>query len=245
MSQWLRSLLFTTFMFAWTGIYAVFFVIVAPWLPMDQRFALVRFYARRILDGASVMVGLSFSVTGLENLPPQAHVAYWKHASAWETFAQFLVGPSKVIVLKRELMFIPFFGWGLALIGAIPVQRGAGASAVNQVVQHGVRRLQQGLSVLIFPEGTRTRAGETRRYGVGGALLAARAQCKVVPIAHDAAYYWPRRGLLKRAGVIRVVIGSPIDATGLEPREINERAQTWIEATIREIREQAVCERPR
>lgn len=245
MLQWLRSLLFTTFMFAWTGVYAVFFVIVAPWLGMEQRFALVRFYARRILDGARFMVGLSFSVTGLENLPPEAHVAYWKHASAWETFAQFLVGPSKVIVLKRELMFIPFFGWGLALIGAIPVQRGAGASAVNQVVQHGVRRLQQGLSVLIFPEGTRTRAGETRRYGVGGALLAARAQCKVVPIAHDAAYYWPRRGLLKRAGVIRVVIGPPIDAAGLEPREINERTQAWIEGTIREIRAQAACERPR
>ena len=245
MLQWLRSLLFTTFMFAWTGLYAIFFVVVAPWLGLEQRFALVRFYARRILDGARIMVGLSFSVTGLENLPRDAHVAYWKHASAWETFAQFLVGPSKVIVLKRELMFIPFFGWGLALIGSIPVQRGAGASAVNQVVQHGLRRLQQGLSVLIFPEGTRTAAGETRRYGVGGALLAARAQCKVVPIAHDAAYYWPRRGLLKRAGVIRVVIGPPIEAAGLEPREINEHAQAWIEGTIREIREQVTCDRSR
>ena len=245
MLQWLRSLLFTSFMFAWTGLYAVFFVLVAPWLNLNQRFMLVRFYARRILEGARIIAGLSYSVSGLENLPQEAHVAYWKHASAWETFAQFLIGPSKVIVLKKELMFIPFFGWGLALIGAIPVQRGAGASAVNQVVQHGLRRLQQGLSVLIFPEGTRTAAGETRRYGVGGALLAARAECKVVPIAHDAGYYWPRRGLLKRPGVIRVVIGPPIDATGLEPREINERAQAWIEGTLKSIHDQAPYARSR
>lgn len=245
MLQWLRSLLFTSFMFAWTGFYAVFFVLVAPWLNMTHRFALVRFYARRILAGARLLVGLSFQVSGLEHLPKEAHVAYWKHASAWETFAQFLVGPPKVIVLKRELMFIPFFGWGLALIGSIPVHRGAGASAVNQVVQHGTRRLRQGLSVLIFPEGTRTVAGETRRYGVGGALLAARAGCMVVPIAHDAGHYWPRRGLLKRSGVIQVVIGPPIDASGLEPREINERAQTWIEGTLQKIREQAAYDRSR
>ena len=245
MWQWLRSLLFTTIMFAWTGVYAIFFVLVAPWLSMEQRFALVRFYAARILEASSGIVGLSYEVEGLENLPQEPHIAFWKHASAWETFAQFLVGPSKVIVLKRELILIPFFGWGLALIGAIPVQRGAGASAVNQVVQHGIKRLRQGLSVLIFPEGTRTAAGETRRYGVGGALLATRAECKVVPIAHDAGYYWPRRGLLKKPGVIRVVVGPPIDATGLEPKEVNERAQAWIEATLRDTRAQVTCDRSR
>lgn len=241
MLQGLRSLLFTSFMFAWTGLYAVFFVIVAPFLSMARRFQLVVFYARVILAAAKHIVGLGFTVQGLENLPDAPHVAYWKHASAWETFAQFLIGPSKVIVLKRELMLIPVFGWGLALIGAIPVHRGAGASAVNQVVQHGQRRLAQGLSVLIFPEGTRTAAGETRRYGVGGALLAARAGCQVVPIAHDAGYYWPRRGLMKRPGVIRVVIGPPIDAAGQEPRAINEQAQRWIEHTLQDIRHQATC----
>lgn len=235
--QTLRSLVFTTFLFLWTLAYAVFFVLAAPWVGHVQRFRLVEWYAQRIFDVLRVTCRLEHRVEGLENIPPEAHVAYWKHASAWETFAQFLVGPPKVIVLKRELMFIPFFGWGLKLLHSIAVDRGAGASAVNQVVHQGRDRLAEGLSILIFPEGTRVAAGETRRYGVSGALLASRVGCKVVPIAHDAGYYWPRRGLLKKPGTIRVIVGPPIDASGRDPREINELAQAWIESTIRQIRE--------
>jgi 1-acyl-sn-glycerol-3-phosphate acyltransferase len=179
---------------------------------------------------------LDYRVEGLENIPAEPHVAYWKHSSAWETFGQFLVGPPKVIVLKHELMYIPFVGFGLSLLRSIDVKRGAGTSAVNQVVSQGGSRLAEGLSVLIFPEGTRVAAGETRRYGVSGALLASRAGCKVVPVAHDAGYYWPRRGLLKKPGTIRVIVGPPIDAAGREPREINEEAQAWIESTIARIR---------
>ena len=152
------------------------------------------------------------------------------------TLAQFLVGPPKVIVLKRELMYIPFFGWGLWQLRSIAVDRGAGASAVNQVVAQGTARLREGLSTLIFPEGTRVAAGETRRYGVSGALLASRAGCNVVPVAHDAGYYWPRRGLLKNPGTIRVVVGPPIAAGGRDPREVNDEAQVWIETTIARLR---------
>ncbi len=234
--QALRSLVFTSFLFLWTLAYAVFFVLVGPWFGHRRRFALIDWYAQRIFDVLRLTCRLEYRVEGLENIPSEPHVAYWKHASAWETFAQFLVGPPKVIVLKHELMFIPFFGWGLRLLHSIAVDRGAGASAVNQVVQQGRSRLADGLSILIFPEGTRVAAGETRRYGVSGALLASRVGCKIVPIAHDAGYYWPRRGLLKRPGMIRVVVGPPIEAAGRDPREINDEAQAWIEATIRRIR---------
>jgi 1-acyl-sn-glycerol-3-phosphate acyltransferase len=242
--QALRSLVFTTFLFLWTLAYAVFFVLAAPWFGHVERFRLVEWYAQRIFDVLRITCRLEHRVEGLENLPAEPHVAYWKHASAWETFAQFLVGPPKVIVLKRELMFIPFFGWGLRLLRSIAVNRGAGASAVNQVVHQGRERLAEGLSVLIFPEGTRMAAGETRRYGVSGALLASRVGCKIVPVAHDAGYYWPRRGLLKRAGTIRVIVGPPIEAGGRDPREINDEAQAWIESTLQRIRAEKQTQAP-
>lgn len=236
MSIWIRSVVFTAFLFAWTLVYAIFFVGVAWALPVPRRFALAAWYGDRVLRTAKAVCGLDWRVEGLENLPDTPHVALWKHSSAWETFAQFLVGPPKVIVLKRELMYIPFFGWGLWQLRSIAVDRGAGASAVNQVVQQGTARLQEGLSTLVFPEGTRVAAGQTRRYGVSGALLASRAGCVVVPVAHDAGFYWPRRGLRKSPGVITVVVGPPIAAAGRDPRVINDEAQAWIEATIARLR---------
>ena len=236
--QVLKSVFFTAFLFLWTLLYAMFFVLVGWAFPLEKRFALIRWYARRIFDVLRWTCRLDYRVEGLENIPAEAHIAYWKHSSAWETFGQFLVGPPKVIVLKHELMYIPFFGWGLALLRSIPVDRGAGASAVNQVVARGTQRLADGLSILIFPEGTRVAAGESRRYGVSGALLASRSGCKVVPVAHDAGYYWQRRGLLKKPGTIRVIVGPPIEAAGRDPRAINEEAQAWIEATVRRIREE-------
>ena len=234
--QALGSLVFTTFLFLWTIGYAVFFVIVGGFMSYRRRFALIEWYAERIFDVLRVTCKLDYRVEGLENIPDEPHIAYWKHSSAWETFGQFLVGPPKVIVFKHELIFIPFVGLGLRLLRSIAVKRGAGASAVNQVVSQGRSRLADGLSILIFPEGTRVAAGETRRYGVSGALLASRTGCKVVPVAHDAGYYWPRRGLIKKPGTVRVIVGPPIDTAGREPREINEEAQAWIETTIRRIR---------
>ncbi len=242
--QVLRSLIFTAFLFAWTLGYAMFFALVGGFFPLSKRFALIEWYAARIFDMLRLTCGLTYSVEGTENIPSEPHIAYWKHSSAWETFGQFLVGPPKVIVLKYELMYIPFFGWSLKLLCSIAVKRGAGASAVNQVVQQGRDRLGEGLSILIFPEGTRVAAGETRPYGVSGALLASRVGCKAVPIAHDAGYYWPRRGFLKRPGNIRVVIGPPIETAGREPRDINDEAQAWIENAIRLIREKKLSRTP-
>jgi 1-acyl-sn-glycerol-3-phosphate acyltransferase len=237
--QALGSLLFTLFMIAWTLFYAILFVLVGGLMSLPKRFGFIAFYAHCMLGGLRLLCRLDYTVEGLQNIPDEPHVALWKHSSAWETFAQFLLGPPKVLVLKRELMWIPFFGMGLALLHSIAIDRRAGASAVNQVVDRGRTRLAEGLSVLIFPEGTRVAAGETRRYGVSGALLASRAGCKVVPIAHDAGFYWPRRGILKKPGMIRVCIGPAIEAAGRDPREINDEAQAWIEAAIRRMRTDA------
>lgn len=234
--QWLRSLVFTAFMFAWTFAYAVFFVLVSWLFPVATRYRLAAWYAARLLGGLRLICRLDYEVTGFENIPDEPHVVLWKHSSAWETFAQFLIGPPKVLVLKRELIFIPFFGWGLAQLRSIAIDRRAGASAVTQVIGQGTARLKEGLSILVYPEGTRVPAGETRKFGVSGALLASRAGCLVVPVTHDAGYYWPRRGLLKKPGTIRVVIGRPIPAAGREAREINAEAQDAIVTTLEQIR---------
>jgi 1-acyl-sn-glycerol-3-phosphate acyltransferase len=237
--QWLRSLVFTAFMFTWTFTYAVFFVLVSWLFPVATRYRLAAWYAARLLGGLRLICRLDYEVAGLENIPDEPHVVLWKHSSAWETFAQFLIGPPKVLVLKRELIFIPFFGWGLAQLRSIAIDRSAGASAVTQVISQGIARLKEGLSILVYPEGTRVPAGETRKFGVSGALLASRAGCPVVPVTHDAGYYWPRRGLLKKPGTIRVVVGKPIPAAGREAREINAEAQDAIVTTLAQIRRRA------
>jgi 1-acyl-sn-glycerol-3-phosphate acyltransferase len=133
-------------------------------------------------------------------------------------------------VLKRELTWIPFVGWGVRLLDCIAINRGAGGVAVRQLIEQGRDRLARGRWIVVFPEGTRMAPGQTRRYGVGGAAVAADTGTRIVPVAHNAGHFWPRRGLLKRPGVIRVVIGAPIDTRGRDPREINEEAQRFIEA---------------
>ena len=231
--QWLASLLFTIFLFVWTGGYAVFFSIVGSLLPFRARFALARGWGKVLLAVLRHTCRLDFHVEGAERLPPGNHVALIKHSSSWEAFAQVVLVPAHVWVLKRELMWVPFLGWALRFMRAIAIDRGAGKEAVQSVLEQGKSRIAEGKWVVVFPEGTRMAPGETRRYGVSGALLAAETGRLIVPVAHDAGYYWPRRGLYKRAGTIRVVIGPPIVAAGRDPRDVNAQAQAWIEAHSR------------
>jgi 1-acyl-sn-glycerol-3-phosphate acyltransferase len=229
--QLLRSMLYTSWLFMGTLLYA-FLVLLLFWLPVQLLYRLARSWARSQLWVLKSLCGLTYSVEGLERVPAGAHVSLWKHSSSWETIAQAVILPPQAWVLKRELMWIPFVGWAIHALKPIAINRSAGVSAVNQVVQQGRERLREGLWVLIFPEGTRVAPGENRKYGVSGALLATKAGCKLVPIAHDAGRYWPRRGWVKKPGIIRVIIGPPIDTDGRDPRELNEQARQWIEATL-------------
>lgn len=224
------SLLFTGFFLVWTFCYAIFFVLAGLCLPYKARFALARVWAHVILSMLRWTCRLDYRVEGRENLPADNHIALMKHSSSWETVAQALLIPPQVWVLKRELTWIPFVGWGIKLLRAIAVKRGGGPAVVRDVIEQGKARLAEGEWIVIFPEGTRMPPGETRRYGVSGALLATETGKLIVPVAHDAGYYWPRRGLIKRAGTIRVVIGTPIASTGRDPRELNAEVQAWIEA---------------
>jgi 1-acyl-sn-glycerol-3-phosphate acyltransferase len=159
----------------------------------------------------------------------------WKHSSAWETIAQMILVPSASWSLKREVLWIPIVGWAVKTFRPIAIDRSAGGTAVRQLVVQGRERLAEGMGVIFYPEGTRVAPGQTRKYGISGALLATESGAPVVPIAHNSGYFWRRRSLMKHAGTIRVVIGPPIDPTGLNPREVNERVQTWIEGTIARI----------
>ncbi|MGH8148777.1 MAG: lysophospholipid acyltransferase family protein [Steroidobacteraceae bacterium] len=230
--QLIGSLVFTAFLFGWTFFYALLFALVAVFLPFPRRSLLARCWAQVVLAVLRWTCGLSHVVEGLERLPAGNHIALWKHSSSWETIAMNVVFPRQVWVVKRELGWIPAVGWAIKLLHAIAIDRGSGRVAVSQIVEQGKQRLAEGDWIMIFPEGTRMAAGETRRYGVSGALLAGEAAKLVVPVAHNAGLFWPRRGLVKRRGLIRVVIGDPIPSAGRDPREVNAEAQCWIEAQV-------------
>jgi 1-acyl-sn-glycerol-3-phosphate acyltransferase len=236
MLQWIRSLLYTTLLFLTTMAFGVV-VLASALLPLtiEQRYVIPRTWGQFECWLASVICGIGYVVEGQQNLPKEPFVSLWKHSTAWETMAQMFVVPTASWLLKREVLWIPIIGWAVSTYRPIAINRRAGHSAVNQVVKQGRERLAAGMGVVVYPEGTRVAPGEVRKYGISGALLAVEAGVPVVPIAHNAGYFWRRRSLLKKPGTIYVVIGPPIDTRGLEPRQVNERAQQWIEATIAEI----------
>ena len=236
--QLFRSLLFTAYMMASACLFGAVMTL-GFWLPYGAQFAIARTWARILFWLLERLCGLKYVVEGRERIPPGNHIVMSNHTSAWETVAQFLIFPPQVWVLKRELLWIPFIGWGLKLLRPIAINRGEGHRAVNQVVEQGKARLRDGLWIIIFPEGTRVVAGATPKFGVSGALLAIAAGKCVVPLSHNAGTFWPRRGVVKKPGTIRVVIGEPIAPAGKNPRELSDEVKQSIEAGLARIAEAA------
>lgn len=230
----LGSLVFNVFMIASVPVYAALAFAAAPF-GSRAVYGVCAQWADAVLGGLRVLCGIRYVVEGSEHLPAENAVVLMKHSSTWETLAQLQVFPRQTWVLKRELLWIPIFGWALAMLKPIAIDRNGGRAAVQQVLEQGRARLAEGLWVVIFPEGTRLPVGATRRYGISGALLAKSTGRRIVPVAHNAGELWPRRGWLKRPGTIRLVIGPAIDAHDADPRELNEAAQRWIEAKVGEI----------
>ncbi len=230
--QWFCSLLYTAVLFVDSLAFG-FVIVLFGWLPFRALYGFARAWAHTNLWLLKVLCGLDWGVEGREHIPREgAHVTMWKHTSTWETMAQMIVFPPQAWVLKREILWIPLVGWASWLLKCIAIDRAAGHRAVNQVLDLGRERLAAGIWVLIFPEGTRMAPGETRKYGMSGALLASQAGVKLVPVAHNAGLFWPRRGLFKKPGTVRAVIGPPIEAAGRDPRQLNTEVQTWIEGTM-------------
>jgi len=231
---WFRGLLFTIVMYGAALVLSTT-VLLLFWAPHSWRWAAAVAWARVCLWAGRVICGLEVSTEGTEHIPDRPCVFLIKHTTALETYWQIAALPPSAWVLKRELLYLPFFGWSLLVMRSIAINRGAHASAVKQVIEQGKLRLASGLSVCIFPEGTRMPPGETRRYGVSGAALAREAGCPIVPVAHNAGDFWPKRGMAKKPGKIRFCIGPPIEPGDSPPRAVNLLVQEWIENKMAEI----------
>jgi len=227
----LRSALFALLQTLLTIVFGIISLLTFPFGPLT-RYRIISQWNHLIVWLARVICGIRYEVRGLENLPKTPVVVMAKHQSAWETIALPILLPPQVIVLKRELLLIPFFGWGMRMLSPIAINRSAGKEALKQIVAQGRDRLGKGFWVLIFPEGTRIKPGETGRYGIGGAWLATHTQTPVLPIALNAGEVWPKNALLKRPGTITLSIGPVIESTGLKADELNQKVRDWIEAEM-------------
>ncbi len=231
---YLRSLLFFIFMVITAIIFALLGGLAWPF-SFATRYRLISQWAKLNIKWLKLSCNLSYEVEGLENLPSETAIVFCKHASTWETLALQAILPPQTWVLKRELLRVPFFGWGLALLKPVAIDRASGRQALKQLVERGKVCLDEGRWLIIFPEGTRMAPGTMRKFGYGGALLAEKSGHPVVPVAHNAGHFWPRHGFLKKPGVIRVKIGPVIDSKSLKAAQINEQAEQWMIAAMTEI----------
>jgi len=230
----LRSLIFQFYFFASVAVASMSIFFIWP-LPFAVRSAIAKNWGKSMLWVGRIVFGLDYVIEGQENIPAMPSVIMIKHTTVFETYAQLAIFPPQTWVVKRELQWIPLFGWGLAAMRSIAINRSAGHTAVTQVIEQGRDRLAKGIWITVFPEGTRMPPGQTRKYGVSGAALARDAQCPILPVAHNASDLWPRRGLRKKPGLIRFCIGPPIEASDRSPKETNLMVQDWVETKMKEI----------
>lgn len=231
----LRSALFLLFQAVTVVPYGILCLLMAP-LPLHVRYKVTTGWPRIVLWAARVICGIRWQVKGWENLPNGPAVLLSKHQSTWETFFYVSYMPKELcFVFKRELLWVPFFGWGIGLLKMIHIDRSQGRDAFESVVQQGQRKLDEGRWIIMFPEGTRIPRGRHGKYKSGGSRLAIRTAAPVIPMAVNSAACWPKRPWIKRPGLITVSIGPPIDSDGLSPDQLNTEVERWIEAEMRRI----------
>ena len=231
---YLRSSVFLLLFSLLTVIYA-FPMVFAFLLPLMWRYRLLKGYPITVLWLLKACCGLSHRIEGWENLPSEPAIVFSKHQSTWETMCLTAYLPAAAYVAKRELLWVPFFGWGMASLRFITINRSAGRKAVDQMVRQAKDRLKQGLWIVIFPEGTRRAAGAPPQYKIGGAVMATAAAAPVVPVALNAGEFWPRHSLIKWPGEITLSIGPTIESLEKTPEQVRQEAQTWIEQKMTEI----------
>ena len=231
----LRSALFLLFQAITVVPYGILCLLMAP-LPLHVRYRVTTGWPRLVLWAARVICGIRWQVKGWEHLPNGPAVLLSKHQSTWETFFYISYMPKELcFVFKRELLWVPFFGWGIGLLKMIHIDRSQGRDAFESVVQQGQRKLDEGRWIIMFPEGTRIPRGRRGKYKSGGSRLAIRTAAPVIPMAVNSAACWPKRPWIKRPGLITVSIGPPIASDGLSPEQLSTAVEHWIEAEMRRI----------
>ncbi len=231
----LRSVLFVLFQVVTVVPWGFICLACAP-LPLHWRYRVTICWPRMVLWAGRVLCGMRWQVRGRENLPDGPAILLSKHQSTWETFFYVSYMPRELcFVFKRELLYLPFFGWGIGLLSMIHIDRRRGRDAFESVVSQGVRKLAEGRWIIMFPEGTRTPVGSQGKYKSGGARLAVRTGAPAVPIAVNSGECWPKRRFVIRPGLITVSIGKPIAVHGRDPEVVNAEVERWIEAEMRVI----------
>jgi 1-acyl-sn-glycerol-3-phosphate acyltransferase len=226
----LRSIVFYLGLLPLTVLFSLIGIVILP-LPRRWRYAIITRWSVLTMHWLRLCCGLDWTVRGTEHITATPGVILCKHQSAWETIALQLIFPRQCQVLKRELLRVPFFGWGLASLNPIAIDRKAGPRALKIVLERGAERLRDGWWVLLFPEGTRVPPGQRGRYTQTGAALALSTGRPLVPVAHNAGVFWARNALTKYPGTIEVVIGPPIPLAGKSAKAALREAEEWIEAT--------------
>lgn len=234
MTAVLRSSLYALYQIVLTPLFAFLALFLIPF-PAAARYRFITSWSRLMLAGAETILGIRYRVLGAERLPPPPYIVLAKHQSAWETLAFQVIFPQQVWVVKRELLWIPFFGWGLAMLSPIAIDRASGPRALTQLLEQGRERLARRYCIVIFPEGTRVPPGSRGKYQVGGAWLAVKTGTPVVPVAHNAGELWRRRAFVKRPGLVTVSIGAAIDSRQFAPDELNRRIEDWIEGEMQRL----------
>lgn len=230
----IRSTLFAACQIALTPPFAVIALLTFPFSPLT-RYRIITVWTRLVMACVRGICGIRSEITGLDNLPDQPCIILSKHQSAWETLAFQLIFPPQVWVLKRELLRVPFFGWGLAMLSPVAIDRSSRREALQQLVDQGRARLAAGFYIVIFPEGTRIAPGKRGKYRAGGARLALETGTPVVPVAHNAGRLWARNAFLKRPGVVSVRIGPAIAPQGHTPETLMRAVEDWIESQMQVI----------
>lgn len=233
---WLRSLVFNLGMWLMVIPFTLLAILLLA-APAPRRSYIVAGWARLVMRWLALSCKLRYRVIGRHNIPDHPCVILAKHQSAWETIALQEIFPPQIWVLKRELLWIPVFGWALWALQAIAIDRSAGREALKQLVEQGKDRLARGLWVVIFPEGTRIAPGKRGKYHIGGSWLASHTGATVVPVAHNAGEFWCKNSLLKQPGLITVSIGPAIETTGMKADELNRKVEEWIESEMPRLKE--------
>ena len=219
--------------------WAIFVIIASLFISSTRMYWWCVGWLRVAVTGGTVLLGIQNRVTGLENLPQGAKdgaVLLLKHQSTWETFAITTLMPHPLaFVFKKELLYVPFFGWSMARMDMIHIDRSKRAEAFTKVVAQGKRLMAQGTWVIMFPEGTRIPRGQKGVYKTGGARLAIETGVPVVPIAVTSAKCWPRKAFVKKPGIVDFSIGKPISSVGRTPEDLMLEVETWIESEMHRL----------
>ena len=230
----LRSLLFYIGQIISTILIAPIGVIAFP-LDFKKRYYLITRWAVFNLWWLKICCNVTYEILGKENIPKKPCIVMCKHQSAFETLALQRIFIPQVWILKKELLQIPIYGWGLASMQPIAINRDSSIKSFKQIADQGCERLEKGYWVIIFPEGTRVAPNKKKKYLPGGGMLAEKSGARIVPVAHNAGRLWPRNSMIKKPGLITIKIGSVIESKNKTAKEITNNVENWIEKTVGEL----------